>query len=310
MMCVRITLSGISGMAWTRKAYLLQTCVVEEELHPPAGENAKRKFQNAPHTCMMSVHSNLWNHCDASLCSYTAVFLQIFYKLLLFPFYSIAVHRPKQQQGRPSIERERERERERYNKTLSFRRMHEWPLLLQKSQKGQQQKNLCNFIRTICNNKLISVSFYSDLNTRLQLKTKRCERRRRRKQKMEQKRYAMSVCTYVCRVCFLSFLFFSFPSAIAGGRSSHKIGMQQKLLLETFFDAVYNNHNMKQAAPSFFCFRKLKRVQNNNNVQQQQQQQTATECGGMLTFWSAEKTTKTTTAACKVSEELNDMRRK
>jgi hypothetical protein len=41
---------------------------------------------------------------------------------------------------------------------------------------------------------------------------------------------------------------------------------------------------MKQAAPSFFCFRKLKRVQNNNNVQQQQQQQTATECGGMLTF--------------------------
>jgi len=44
---------------------------------------------------------------------------------------------------------------------------------------------------------------------------------------------------------------------------------------------------MKQAAPSFFCFRKLKRVQNNNvqqQKQQQQQQQTATECRGMLTF--------------------------
>jgi hypothetical protein len=160
--------------------------------------------------------------------------------------------------------------------------MHEWLLLLQKSQQEQQQENLCNFIRTICNNKLISVSFYSDLNTRLQLKRKRCERRRRRKEKMEQKRYAMSVCTYVCRVCFLSFL-----SAIAGGRGSHKIGMQQKPLLETFFDGAYNNHNMKQAAPSFFCFRKLKRVQNNNvqqQKQQQQQQQTATECGGMLTF--------------------------
>ncbi len=120
---------------------------------------------------------------------------------------------------------------------------------------------------------------------------------------MEQKRYAMSVCTYVCRVFFLSFL-----SAIAGGRSSHKIGIQQKPLLEKFFDGASSNHNMKQAAPSFFCFRKLKRVQNNNV---QQQQQTATECGGMLTFWSAEKTTKTTTAACKVSEEeLDDMRRK
>jgi hypothetical protein len=30
----------------------------------------------------------------------------------------------------------------------------------------------------------------------------------------------------------------------------------------------------------------------------------------MLTFWSAEKTTKTTMAACKVSEELDDMRKK
>jgi hypothetical protein len=114
MMCVRITLSGISGMAWTRRAYLLQTCV-EEELHPPAGEKAKRKFQNAPNTCMMSVHSNLWNHCDITMflyCSLSTKSSTFFYKLLLFPFYSIAVHRPKQQQGRPSIERERERERE------------------------------------------------------------------------------------------------------------------------------------------------------------------------------------------------------
>jgi hypothetical protein len=75
--------------------------------------------------------------------------------------------------------------------------MHEWPLLLQKSKKEQQQKNLGNFIRTICSNKLISVSFYSDLNTRLQLKTKRCERRRRRKAKMEQKKVCMYVCMYV-----------------------------------------------------------------------------------------------------------------
>jgi hypothetical protein len=94
------------------------------------------------------------------------------------------------------------------------------------------------------------------------------------------------LCLYVrMRVEFTFFLFFSFLSAIAGGRSSHKIGMQQKPLLETFFDGAYNNHNMKQAAPSFFCFQKLKRVQNNNvQQQQQQQQQTATECGGMLTF--------------------------
>jgi hypothetical protein len=154
-----------------------------------------------------------------------------------------------------------------------------------KMSKRTTTEDLCNFIRTICNNKLISVSFYSDPNTRLQLKRKRCEKRRRRKEKMEQKRYAMCACTYVCRVCFLSFLFFSFLSAIAGGRSSHRVGMQQKPLLETFFDGAYNNHNMKQAAPSFFCFQKLKRVQNNNvQQQQQQQQQTATECGGMLTF--------------------------
>jgi hypothetical protein len=70
-------------------------------------------------------------------CSLSTKSSTFFYKLLLFPFCSIAVHRAKQQQGRPSIERERERDT---TKPLSFRRMHEWPLILQKCQKEQQQK--------------------------------------------------------------------------------------------------------------------------------------------------------------------------
>jgi hypothetical protein len=128
--CVSESLSGISGMAWTRRAYLLQTCVVEEELHPPAGEKAKRKFQNAHNTCMMSVHSNLWNHCDASLCSYTAVFLQ---NLLLSStsccsFHSTVLQYIDQSSSRgaqASNEREREREREKYNKTTVIQ-AHAW----------------------------------------------------------------------------------------------------------------------------------------------------------------------------------------
>ncbi len=44
---------------------------------------------------------------------------------------------------------------------------------------------------------------------------------------------------------------------------------------------------------------------NNNN------KQTTTQCGGMFTFYSVKKMTKTTMAAYKVSEEeLDDMRRK
>jgi hypothetical protein len=78
--------------------------------------------------------------------------------------------------------------------------------------------------------------------------------------------------------------FFSFLSAIAGGRSSHKVGMQQKPLLETFFAGADNNHNMKQAAPSFFCFRKLKRVQN-NNVQQQTTTTTTTTTTNRNRMW-------------------------
>ncbi len=125
-MCVRITLSGISGMAWTRRAYLLQTCVVEEELHLPAGEKAKRKFQNAPHTCMMSVHSNLWNHCDASLCSYTAVFLQNLplSSTSCCSFHSTVLQYIDQSSSRGG-KASNESEREKYNKT-SVIQAHAW----------------------------------------------------------------------------------------------------------------------------------------------------------------------------------------
>ncbi len=87
----------------------------------------------------------------------------------------------------------------------------------------------------------------------------------------------LNLLMYVEFAFFLFFSFLFFPPSLV-------VEVLTKYVGNVLRRGAYNNHNMKQAAPSFFCFPKLKRVQNNNVQQQQQQKHTATECGGMLTF--------------------------